>query len=85
MVQKPVKNFQWVSNKVFDYTDFPNERQMIICYETGISENDFGGITTNVSPRVSIKLRCIKTSNSINIELEYCEVASLTKQTFQKD
>ena len=80
MVQKPVKNFQWVSNKVFDYTDFPNERQMVICYETGISENDFGGITTNVSPRVSIKLRCIKTSNSINIELEYCEVASLTKQ-----
>lgn len=80
MVQKQVKNFQWVSNKIFEYTDFHNEMNMIICYETGISENDFGGIINNVPPRVSIKLRCIKTSNTVNIELEYCEVSNLTKQ-----
>lgn len=77
MVQQPAKNFQWISNKIFEITDYPNEMNMMICYEAGISENDYGGITTNVPPRVSIKLKSIKTSTRLDIDLEYSEIISL--------
>lgn len=79
MVKNQTKNFQWISNKIFSYIDYCNEMELLICYEAGISENDYGGITNSVAPRISFKLKSVKSSSRIDIDLEFSEIILLCK------
>jgi hypothetical protein len=53
--------------------------ELLICYEAGISENDYGGITNSVAPRISFKLKSVKSSSRIDIDLEFSEIILFCK------